>query len=197
MDTRRMPTLTIPQRDTRNPAPLSQHQRLAVLQRVIAGEELPPGVRVAACLVLLFAQPVSRIVRLTIDDVRDGDGHVAIRLGDPASPVPEPLAGLLLEYIQTLSGTTTDANQDPKWLFPGRWPQRPMSPTTLRDYLREIAVPAERGRAAAIRQLVLQAPPPVIARALGYHDTTATRIAAEAGSPWSRYAPGDHNRRLR
>jgi hypothetical protein len=35
---------------------------------------------------------------------------------------------------------------------------------------------------------------PVLAQALGYHQASTTRIATEAGSPWSRYAPGDHIR---
>ncbi len=67
-----------------------------------------------------------------------------------------------------------------------------MNPASLRDPLREIGGSPERGRTAAIRQLVLQAPPPVIARALGYHDKSTARIATEAGSPWRRHAPGDH-----
>ncbi|QIY73748.1 hypothetical protein HEP84_36015 [Streptomyces sp. RLB1-33] len=40
--------------------------------------------------------------------------------------------------------------------------------------------------------LVLQAPAPVIAKALGYHDKTTTRLVTEAGGTWSRYARGDH-----
>ncbi|WP_331744542.1 hypothetical protein [Streptomyces mirabilis] len=61
-------------------------------------------------------------------------------------------------------------------------------------HLRKIGVPPQRGRASAIRQLVLQAPAPVIAKALGYHDKTATRLVTEAGGTWARYAPGDHAR---
>ncbi|WP_216858177.1 hypothetical protein [Actinomadura verrucosospora] len=49
-------------------------------------------------------------------------------------------------------------------------------------------------RPAALRQLVLQAPAPVIARSLGFHDNSTTRIAAEAGGSWNRYAPGDHTK---
>jgi hypothetical protein len=45
------------------------------------------------------------------------------------------------------------------------------------------------GRASAIRQPVLQAPAPVIAKALGYHGKTATRLVTESGGTWSRYAP--------
>ncbi|TQJ91216.1 hypothetical protein [Streptomyces sp. SLBN-31] len=32
------------------------------------------------------------------------------------------------------------------------------------------------------------------AKALGYHDKTATRLVTEAGGTWSRYATGDHTR---
>ncbi|MER5399853.1 hypothetical protein [Streptomyces sp. NPDC002599] len=79
------------------------------------------------------------------------------------------------------------------WLFPGRQPGHPMDPTSLLDQLRAAGVPAQRGRASAIRQLVLQAPAPVVARALGYHDKTTTHLIVEAGGTWSRYAPGDHS----
>jgi hypothetical protein len=36
---------------------------------------------------------VSRIVRVTIDDVLYDREHVALRLGDPPCPVPEPSHG--------------------------------------------------------------------------------------------------------
>ncbi|MCZ1009009.1 hypothetical protein [Streptomyces lydicus] len=85
-------------------------------------------------------------------------------------------------------------NLSTHWLFPGRRPGQPMNPTTLLGSLRDLGVPAQRARTSAIRRLVLQAPAPVIAKALGYHDKTATRLVTEAGSTWSRYAPGDHTR---
>ncbi|MFJ1548116.1 hypothetical protein [Streptomyces sp. NPDC088246] len=40
-------------------------------------------------------------------------------------------------------------------------------------------------------ELFLQAPAPVDARMLGYHNES---IAAQAAGPWSRYASGDHTR---
>ncbi|KJS61481.1 hypothetical protein [Streptomyces rubellomurinus] len=69
-----------------------------------------------------------------------------------------------------------------------------MNPTSMLGPLRDLGGPAQRARTFAIRHLVLQAPAPVIAKALGYHDKTATRFVAEAGGTWSRYAPGDHQR---
>jgi hypothetical protein len=86
------------------------------------------------------------------------------------------------------------SSRSSRWLFPGRQPGQPMNPVSLQVHLREIGVPPQRGRTSAIRQLVLQAPAPVIAKALGYHDKTATRLVTEAGGTWSRYAPGDHRR---
>ncbi|MEU0238048.1 hypothetical protein ABZ234_10185 [Nocardiopsis sp. NPDC006198] len=48
-------------------------------------------------------------------------------------------------------------------------------------------------RTSALRQLVLQAPAPVIAQALGFHDKTTTQVVAEVGGTWNRYAPSDHS----
>ncbi|MGD3112575.1 hypothetical protein [Streptomyces sp. YGL11-2] len=69
-----------------------------------------------------------------------------------------------------------------------------MTTEALELRLRRLGFPIQRGRAAAIRHLVLQAPDPVIARMLGYHDDTTAQLAAEAGGIWRHYAPGDHSR---
>ncbi|MEY2230133.1 hypothetical protein [Streptomyces sp. BF23-19] len=37
-------------------------------------------------------------------------------------------------------------------------------------------------------------PAPVVAEALGYHRVTTAKLAAQAGSNWTRYAAGDHLR---
>lgn len=58
--------------------------------------------RVAAVLLLLYAQPVSRSVRLTIGDVKEEDDQVLIKLGDPPSPVPQPFGALLLGNAASL-----------------------------------------------------------------------------------------------
>ncbi|MFJ8510003.1 hypothetical protein [Streptomyces avermitilis] len=195
MRTGRMPRLTLPLAViTQDPEPLHQHRRLAMLRRVLNDDSLPLRTRVAAALVLLDAQPVSRIVRLTINDVTDDQTTVTVQLGDPPSPLPAPVAELMRAYILSRQHLPYASSRSSYWLFPGRQPGQPMNPVSLQAHLREIGVPPQRGRASAIRQLVLQAPAPVIAKALGYHDKTATRLVTEAGGTWSRYAPGDHNR---
>ncbi|MCL7380431.1 hypothetical protein [Streptomyces sp. 35G-GA-8] len=69
MRSNHMPTVTIPHRSTGNPIPLAQHQRLSLLRQAVDRNDIPLQDRVAAALVLLYAQPLTRITRLTIDDV--------------------------------------------------------------------------------------------------------------------------------
>lgn len=192
----RMPRLALPPAViAQGPEPLHQHRRLAILRRVLNDDSLPLRARIAAALVLLYAQPVSRIVRLTIDDVTNDETTVTVRLGDPPSPLPEPVADLMRACIQSRQHLPYASSRSSQWLFfPGSQPGQPMNPVSLQVHLREISVPPQRGRTSAIRQLVLQAPAPVIAMALGYHDKTATRLVTEAGGTWSRYAPGVHQR---
>ncbi|MFF3129848.1 hypothetical protein ACFVRD_48645 [Streptomyces sp. NPDC057908] len=94
---------------SRRPA-LSEDERLAALGRLLTDTEIPMRLRVAGVIVLLYAQPLSRVVRLTVDDVvHDGDA-VLLRLGEPASPVPAPVTSLLLEHLATRSNMNTATN---------------------------------------------------------------------------------------
>ncbi|MFH8388035.1 hypothetical protein ACH4E7_45425 [Kitasatospora sp. NPDC018058] len=181
-----MPRLKIPTCRTENPAPISQHRRITLIRRVLTDEELLLADRVAAALVLLYAQPISRLVRLTTSDIVRNGSQVMLRLGDPATPVPEPFAGMLLEHLAAQPNST--------WLFPGHRAGQPLDPSTLRGRLAAAGIPALHGRTAAMRQLVLQAPPSVVAGMLGYHSVHAEAIAAEVGGTWKHYAPGDHSR---
>ncbi|MFD4949443.1 hypothetical protein ACFWNT_44935 [Streptomyces sp. NPDC058409] len=116
------------------------------------------------------------------------------RLGEPASPVSEPAASLLLDYIADRDNMNTATNQASPWLFPGRGAGQPFRSDHLSALLNEIGVPVAAARDAAIRQQLLEMPASVVADALGYHDKTTTRLRNESGGTWSRYAPGDHAR---
>ncbi|MFJ2595099.1 hypothetical protein [Streptomyces erythrochromogenes] len=195
MDHQVMPRLKAPTIRTENPAPISQHHRIALIRKIMTSDDLPLMERIAAALILLYAQPVRRLVRLTVHDVqRDGD-QVALLLGDPPTPVPEPFAELLFGYIRdgrpNRPGGTLPASD---WLFPGRRAGQPVDPATLGKRLTAAGVPTLNGRTATLRQLVLQAPPSVVAGMLGYHTVHAEAVAAQAGGTWKKYAPGDHTR---
>ncbi len=190
-----LPRLTLPPvKASPGGTPITQQRRLGLLRRALTDSQAPVRTRAAACLTLLFAQPPGRIVRLTIDDIIHGDdGQILLRLGDPPAPVPEPFAALLLQLAASRQNMNTATNPATRWLFPGRRAGQPLHPATMAALLGEFGIPTRAALTATLRQLVLQAPAPVIAQALGYHRNTAHRHAAQAGGPWARYAPGgDH-----
>jgi hypothetical protein len=193
MKTGHMPRRALPPlRPSQGGPALTAAVRLDLLRRALTDDQAPLRTRAGACLLLLFAQPVTRIVRLTIDDITDQDGQLLLRLGDPPVPVPEPFAGLLLKLTASRQNTNTATNPASRWLFPGRRAGQPLHPDTLWTTLRQFGIPAAAARTAALRDLVHQAPVPVIAQALGYGHLAAHRHATQAGQTWARYAPGDH-----
>lgn len=165
-----------------------------LLGRVLTDHDLPLRPRVAAAIVLLYAQPLSRVVRLTIDDVIHDDDQVLLRLGEPPSPVPAPVADLLLSWIPNRDNMNTATNRDSRWLFPGRRAGQPMHRDALSALVNDLGIPTTASRISAIREHVLDMPAPVVADALGYHQVTTAKLAAQAGGTWSRYAAGDHLR---
>lgn len=108
--------------------------------------------------------------------------------------MPEPFATLLVELIDHRPNMNTATNPGARWLFPGRRARQPLNVATMQQRLRDHGFPTQAARTSALRQLVLQAPAPVVAQSLGFHHQTTTRVAAEAGKTWTRYAPGNHIR---
>jgi hypothetical protein len=175
-------------------APLTQARRLILLRTVLTDETGPLRSRVVAAIVLLYAQPLSRIARISLDDVVHDGEHLLLRLGHPASPVPAPVADLIERHIAERTNMRTATNPASPWLFPGRRANQPLRPEYLSELLQEIGIPTNAARGAALRQHLLEMPAPVVADALTYHYNTTARLSSEAGATWSRYAAGNHER---
>lgn len=190
IDAQHMPRLKIPTIASTGRNPISQPDRLELIRRALTDTTIELRTRVAALLLLLFAQPVSTLLRLTIDDViRHDDGQLALRLGHPATPVPEPFAELLRQLLAARTNMNTAANPGSRWLFPGGRAGQPLTAGTLGHQLQALGIPTNRSRTAALRELTLQAPAPVVADALGYGADTAHRHHHAAAGTWNRY-PG-------
>jgi hypothetical protein len=82
----------------------------------------------------------------------------------------------------------TAANPASSWLFPGQLADEHRSYRRLVRVLRQLGIPARASRLAAWRELVRQAPPAVLADALGVSPGTAMRHAFLGGADWSAYA---------
>ena len=188
MASRRIPCLTVAIVPPRQREPITQHQRLDLLRRLALDDTIRLSTRVIGFLVLLYAQPLSRIRTLTLDDITiESSGEVHIGLGSPPSPVPQPFADVLLHLSQHRDHPNTATNAQQRWLFPGRNAGQPIHCIALRKKLASIGIPRST-RVAALRQLVLQVPAAVVATALGFHYKTTERQNRSASGVWNRYA---------
>jgi hypothetical protein len=180
---RHLPALTLPRMRFNPGRVVTQQHRLDLLHQYLHDEDTPLSTRVAVCLMLLYAQPLTRILRLTLDDLTPGgDGELYIRFGEPPAPVPEPLDRLLLHLAEHREHLGTVADQRNRWLFPGRVAGQPLTRQVLVRRILKLGFPIRETRISALRQLVAQAPAPVIATRSGL-------------PPHHNHPPGRHRRR--
>jgi hypothetical protein len=162
--------------------------RLAAIRRLLLDDALALEDRIAGCLVVLYGQQASRIAALRTSEVSCTDAAARLKLGADWPNVPEPVATLLRHHLRNRSNMTTAANPPSPWLFPGQLAGEHRSYRRLIVILSRLGIPARASRLAAWHQLVRQAPPAVLADALGVSPDTATRHALLAGADWAAYA---------
>lgn len=144
--------------------------------------------RAAACLVLLYAQPVAKIVALTVDDIDLTDERTYLRLGpDPLLLLP-PLDRLVtaLPVAKPFGAARTLA--DPRWLFPGKTAGQHQHPKSLMGRLNGLGIITRASRNTAMLHLAATVPPAVFASLIGVSIGAATKWAEYAGSNWTTYA---------
>ena len=165
-------------------------------RRFIHDDALPADQRVAALLVLLFAQRAAAISRLAVDDITDREGEMRIRLGREPVVVPAPIADLVREVARSRVGHATIGNDaDSPWLFPGGRPGQPISAARLTERLREIGIYAGPARSTALFQLAGELPAAILARLLGIHISVAVKWQRVAAGDWAAYAADVSRRR--
>lgn len=135
-------------------------------------------------LLLLYAQPVSRILQLRLDDVCETPERISLRLGHHHSVLPAPVATLVSEHLHSGRNVNTPANANSPWLFPGYAPGQPLNASTTTRLLRAAGVHIRGGRNSALRQLVQDMPPAVAAQALGYSPSVAEGHPRRAGATY-------------
>jgi hypothetical protein len=143
--------------------------------------------------VLLYAQPVSRIVCLTLEHLDASDNKVRLRLGREPILLPEPLAGLVRQLAATRKGHATigDPGASP-WLFPGGRPGRPLSAFRLAERLNQLGIHCGQSRSAALFQHATDLPAALLAKKLakmlGNHNPVAVTWQRASAGDWTSYA---------
>ncbi|MFT4397236.1 recombinase XerD [Gordonia lacunae] len=180
-------SVTLGFRQARSVRLLTQEERLAWIRELLEGDSESLPYRVAGTLLLLYAQPPVKVAEFPMEKVLTTPEGLALQLGDPPSPVPEPFSALLREHISTRPNLRTTGAGSP-WLFPGYRPGEHIHPNTLMDRLRTLGIDLLGARNTALRELVAQVPASVVAEMLGYSDQVTQKHADPVGRPWARYA---------
>lgn len=130
-------------------------------------------------LMLLYAQPVKRLVRLRLIDLqRDRSGVFRVVFGNAEIALHERVGRLMDRYLAVR--TTPTAMDDPwdnAYLFPGRTVGSHLTEAAVTYYLKKHGVTAERLFATAIHQAYLNGVrhPKVLVRAFGISTVTAIK----------------------
>lgn len=186
----RLTTLTFPATRWRGPmGAFNDDARWQAARRLLHDETVSVRDRVAGLLVVLYAQPVARIARLSLQQVTITDTHVLLQLG--ASPIapPDALAELIRRLIAGKRGhATTGAIEPSPWLFPGGQPGLPISATHLSARLKQLGIQPGQARSTALFQLAGELPAAVVARLLGLHVDVAVAWQRASAGDWTSYA---------
>lgn len=108
--------VTVAHRTPRSSPSLSQDQRLAWIRELLTGTSESLTYRVAGMLLLLYAQPLVRVVTLTTDAIAESPHGMTIQLGRHPVDVPEPFATPIRQHRAMLGPTS---GQQPERTAPG------------------------------------------------------------------------------
>ena len=165
---------------------MSIAQQNAVVEKVAHQRTLHPRDRLAAILIIVFAQRAEDIAALTWDRITITADTVSIDLAALPIDLPPPLD----EAVRTLAATNyngqTAAHPNSPWVFRGRHPGMHITPTTLRNRLRPV-LGALEARLGTLNELTQTTPIAILAETLGYSPQTLEAHARASASTYARY----------
>ena len=184
--------ITIPARQvnvTRAGLPGSD-QRWALARRLLHDENVDTVDRAAGLLVLLYAQPLTRICQLTTGHVlRAEDGGVRLSLGTKPLDLPPLLGAIVLDLAANRRGHAVIGHTDKHpWLFPGGSPGRGLQPGRMAQRLKRLQIPPRASRNTALMELAADMPAKVLSDLLGISIGCAADWADQAGNTRPGYA---------
>lgn len=185
-----LPSLTVPASRARTPSVYADSEdRWSVARRLVRDDGIDIVDRVAGAFVVLYAQPVGRIVSLRLADVRYDRGEAIVTLAGHDLELPEPFATLVGQLPICRREGVAEKVENP-WLFPGGRAGRHLTATSLANRLRSIGIEPRKMRGAALAQLSSEMAPAVLADIVGISPGAAVKWTTLHGGDWARYAAG-------
>lgn len=139
----------------------------AVIETVAHQQHLHPRDRLAAILVIVFAQRMEDVAALTWDRVTITAETTTITLADIPIDLPPPLDEPLRTLAASDYNNQTAAHPNSPWVFRGYRPGMHLTPTHLRSHLRPILAALE-ARLGTLNELTQTTPIAILAETLGY-----------------------------
>jgi hypothetical protein len=169
---------------------LDGEDRWDIARRLLHDGTLKPEDRLAGLLVLLYAQGVTALSRMTAGQVQaSGDGTVRLQLGRVPVQLPEPAASIALAVAANRKGHATIGAAGPSpWLFPGGQPGQPISGARLTKRLDALGISPRQARSTALFQLAAEVPAAILARTLGVSTSVAVTWQRLSAGDWAAYA---------
>ena len=160
---------------------LTDEQRLRILRRLLEDRSIDLRDRVAGAVLLLYAQPLTRIARIRTSDIAmSSNGETTLRMARGRFTLPDPLASIALALrYQQLQRTG-----DEGWLLPGRDPETPVNVENLHRRLRRYDITSCPGRHGALLALAARLPAPILADRLGLNQSRAAQWVQAAGATY-------------
>lgn len=161
-------------------------QQNAVIEQVAHQQTLHPRDRLAAILIIVFAQRAEDVAALTWDQISITADAVTIDLAGLPIHLPPPLDEPIRALAASNYNSQTAAHRNSPWVFRGYTPGRHVTPTHLRSYLRPILAALE-ARLGTLNELTQTTPIAILAETLGYSPQTLDAHARASASTYSRY----------
>jgi hypothetical protein len=168
---------------------LDDTTRWTIARRLITDDAISVADRVAAGLVVLYGQTVTRVAKLTRSDLQrnpNAETVVVVLDGNPV-PIHDPFATLIELLPQRRTNGVSDQFDSP-WLFPGRKAGEHISAVILGNRLRALGIEPRNMRNTARAQLAAEIPAAMLGKLIGVSDGTATNWAAVTKANWISYA---------
>ena len=133
---------------------LDEDTRWSDAKRLLTDDSIDPADRVIGSLVVLYAQPLTRVAQLRQDDVVDLDGDTYLSFGKDQVFMPEPLATFLrtLPWRRQVGPSGSGSGAD-RWLFPGRPAGQHQHPEYLSRRLRKLGIRPRASRSRPFSSL--------------------------------------------
>lgn len=175
--------LTVPHRYAERKPLITQARRIELISHCMSSTSTAKSSRVAGLILLLYAQPITKIAALKVCDVIARPDGLYLALGKNPALIPAQVAPLFWDYLSDRPNQQT-GNKNSDWLFPGTLPGQHIHTESLMGKLRAAGVDLAGARNTTLRDLVTELPPTLVARALGYSPQVSTSTPPTRPSRW-------------